>query len=149
MALYIPAAWTMVNNKGSQAEGNRSLSSIMRLPRGGTTKSERANSLARTRPLYSDFQRSGSGSRSQRLLPRNHSVPTNLRPHLPHSSMITLAARAFLPPSVPVARIESLDDSQRRLLVRSLLWKITLPLKEILLSSNGNTSGSDHFLLWK
>jgi hypothetical protein len=32
-------------------------------------KSERAISLARPRPLYSDFQRSGSGSRSQPLFP--------------------------------------------------------------------------------
>jgi hypothetical protein len=28
-------------------------------------------------------------------------------------------------------------------------WKITLPLKAILLSSNGNVSGSGNFLLWK
>jgi hypothetical protein len=51
-------------------------------------------------PLYPIFQRPGSGSRSQRLLPRSHSVPTNLRPRVPHSSSITLAVRAFLPLSV-------------------------------------------------
>ena len=40
-------------------------------------------------------------------------------------------------------------DSRRRLLVRSLLWKITLPLREILLSGNSNASGPCNFLLWK
>jgi hypothetical protein len=40
-------------------------------------------------------------------------------------------------------------DSRRRLLVRSLLWKIALPLKAILLSTNSNASGSCNFLLWK
>jgi hypothetical protein len=58
-------------------------------------KSERAISLARPRPLYSDFQRFGSGSRSQRLLPRNHSAPASPNPRIPHFSTITLAARSF------------------------------------------------------
>jgi hypothetical protein len=40
-------------------------------------------------------------------------------------------------------------DSRRRLLVRSLLWKIALPLKAILLSVNSNASGPCNFLLWK
>jgi hypothetical protein len=41
------------------------------------------------------------------------------------------------------------DDSRRRLLVPSLLWKIALPLKAILLSRKGNASTSGYFLLWK
>jgi hypothetical protein len=40
-------------------------------------------------------------------------------------------------------------ESRRRLLVRSLLWKIALPLKAILLPGNSNASGSCNFLLWK
>jgi hypothetical protein len=40
-------------------------------------------------------------------------------------------------------------DSRRRLLVRSLLWKIALPLKAILRSSNGNARTLGNFLLWK
>jgi hypothetical protein len=40
-------------------------------------------------------------------------------------------------------------DSRRRLLVRSLLWKITLPLKAIVLSGNNNASDPCNFLLWK
>ena len=43
-------------------------------------KSERAISLARPRPLCSDFRRSGSDSRSQRLSSRNHSAPTSDSP---------------------------------------------------------------------
>ncbi len=113
-------------------------------------KSERASSLARPRPPYSDIQRSGSGSGSQRLLPRIHSVPTSRSPRFPHSSTITLAARTFLPPSLFQLPGPSLvADPRRRLLVRSLLWKISLPLKAILLSSNKNARGSHNFLLWK
>jgi hypothetical protein len=40
-------------------------------------------------------------------------------------------------------------DSLRWPLVRFPLWKIALPLKAILLSTNENASGSDKFLLWK
>jgi hypothetical protein len=40
-------------------------------------------------------------------------------------------------------------DSRRRLLVRSLLWKIALPLKAILLSGNSNARGPYNFRLWK
>jgi len=53
------------------------------------------------RPLcVPTFQRSGSGSRSQRLLPRNRLAPANRSPRVPHSSSVPFAARAFLPPSV-------------------------------------------------
>jgi hypothetical protein len=40
-------------------------------------------------------------------------------------------------------------DSRRRLLVRSLLWKIALPLKEILLSGTSSARGPCNFPLWK
>jgi hypothetical protein len=40
-------------------------------------------------------------------------------------------------------------ESRRRLLVCSLLWKIALPLKAILLSGGGNASALENFLLWK
>ena len=69
---------------------------------------------------------------------------------LPHSSMIPFAARASFPPSVssyldrvslPILE----DDCQSAL----SFWKITLPLKQIVLSPNGNDSGSYKFLLWK
>jgi|ERR1700722_12614738 hypothetical protein len=53
MALYIPAAWTMVNNKGSQAEGNRSLSSIMRLPAWGYDQKRKGElSCENSPPLF-------------------------------------------------------------------------------------------------
>jgi hypothetical protein len=76
------------------------------------------------RPLcVPTFQRSGSGSGSQRLLPRSHSAPTNLRPRVPHSSSIPFAARTFLPPSVSScldgASFPTLqDDSKSALSIR-------------------------------
>src|SRR5882757_403035 len=62
-------------------------------------KNERAISLARPRPLDSDFRRSGSASESQLWLSPNHLGLTNLRSHAPRSSKITAAARTCSPPS--------------------------------------------------
>jgi len=85
-------------------------------------KSERAISLARPRPLCSDFRRSGSDSRSQRLSSRNHSAPTSdspcfylilLRSHSLQELLI--AVRLQLPGPSLVA------DSRRPPFVRSLL----------------------------
>jgi hypothetical protein len=62
-------------------------------------QNERAISLARPRPLDSDFRRSGSASGSQLWLSPNHLGLTNLRPLAPRSSQITVAARTCSPPS--------------------------------------------------
>jgi hypothetical protein len=70
------------------------------------TTSERAISLARTRPLSSDIRRPGSGSRSQRLSRQNHSAPAVCSPRIPHSSTITLAVRASHHRPFPVAWTE-------------------------------------------
>ena len=85
-------------------------------------KSERAISLARSRPLSSEFQRSGSGPRSQRLLSWNRSAPTggarvftSLFYDPTRCKSFPSAVRFQLPGSSLVA------DTRRRLLVRSLL----------------------------
>jgi len=113
-------------------------------------KNERAISLARSRPLCSDFRRSGSGSRSQRLLSRIVWHPRAEPVFLPHSSMIPLAARAFLPPSVSSCldrvSLPILEDVCQSALS---FWKISPPLKTIVLSTKENASGSCNFLLWK
>jgi hypothetical protein len=69
---------------------------------------------------------------------------------LPHSSHDRTHCKSFpstvrfqLPGSSLVA------DSRRPLLVRPLLWKISLPLKPIVLSTNANASACSNFLLWK
>jgi hypothetical protein len=84
-----------------------------------------------------------------------HVIPESFGNHEPKPTFTSLfydhtrcknfptAVRLQLPGSSLVA------DSQRRLLVRSLLWKITLPLKAILLSGNTNASGPCNFRLWK
>ena len=103
--------------------------------------------LALSIPIFRDLVRVPDHNACS---PRNHAVPTNSasaftslsHDHTRCKSLLT-AVLLQLPGSSLVA------DSRRRLLVRSLLWKITLPLKEILLSSNGNTRGSKTFSLWK
>jgi hypothetical protein len=64
--------------------------------------------------------------------------------------MIPLAARAFLPPSVSSCldrvSLPILEDDCWSTLS---FWKISLPLKPIVLSPNGNASGSYNFVLWK
>jgi hypothetical protein len=115
-----------------------------------THKSERASSLARPRPLCSDFRRSGSASRSQRLSSRNHSAPTSDSPCFTSLFYDHTHCKSFRPSSVSscVDRV-SLPILEGRRSSALSFWKITLPLKAILLSSNGNASGSGNFLLWK
>jgi hypothetical protein len=88
-----------------------------------THKSERASSLARPRPLCSDFRRSGSDSRSQRLSSRNHSAPTSNSPCF-YLTLLGLHSlqELFQPSSVFQLRGPSLvADSRRPPLVCSLL----------------------------
>jgi hypothetical protein len=115
-----------------------------------THKSERAISLARSRPLYSDFSEIWFGFQITTLVTPESFGTHKLTPAFtslfydhPRCENFPIAAGLQLPGPSLVA------DSRRRLLVRSLLWKITLPLKAILLASNGIHSASGKFLLWK
>ena len=115
-----------------------------------THKSERAISLARSRPLYSDFSEIWFGFQITTLVTPESFGTHELTPafaslfydHTRCKNFPT-AVRLQLPGPSLVA------ESRRRLLVRSLLWKIALPLKAILRFSDGNASGSSNFLLWK
>jgi hypothetical protein len=115
-----------------------------------THKSERAISLARSRPLYSDFSEIWFGFQITTLVTLESFGTHKLTPAFtslfydhPRCKNFPTAAGLQLPEPSLVA------DSRRRLLVRSLLWKIALPLKAILRASNGNASASGKFLLWK
>jgi hypothetical protein len=69
---------------------------------------------------------------------------------LPHSSRDYTRCESF-PTTVrfQLPGLSLVADSLRLLLVRSLLWKITLPLKPIVLLTNTNASAASKFLLWK
>ena len=67
------------------------------------------------------------------------------KPRFPRSSTTHSPQKLFHYPQSPVAFASLVADSLRWRLVRSLLWKITLSLKAILLSTNGNANGSDNF----
>jgi hypothetical protein len=116
-----------------------------------THKSERAISLARTRPLYSDFSEIRFGFQITTLVtPESFGNPratarvfTSFFYDHTRCKNFPAAVRFQLPGLSLVA------ESRRRLSVRSLLWKIALPLKAILLSSDGSASASGNFLLWK
>jgi len=115
-----------------------------------THKSERAISLARSRPLYSDFSEIRFGFQITTLVTPESFGTHELTPAFtslfydhPRCKNFPSAVRLQLPGLSFVA------DSRRRLLVRSLLWKIALPLKPILRSSNGIASALGNFLLWK
>ena len=69
-------------------------------PQAEVIKARRAISLARPRPLCSDFRRSVSASESQLWFSPNHAALTNLRSLVPRSSQITVAARTFSLPSL-------------------------------------------------
>ena len=64
------------------------------------TQSERAISLARSRPLYSDFRRSGSSPDHNACYPRIIRHPGATARGLASLFYDTLAARTFQPPSV-------------------------------------------------
>ena len=69
---------------------------------------------------------------------------------LPHSSYDRTRCKGF--PTAAIFQLPGLSlvsDSRSLLLVRPLLWKITLPLKSIVRCTNANASASSNFLLWK
>ena len=74
--------------------------------RHSTQKNERAISLARPRPLCSDFRRSGSGPDHNACRPESLGTHEP-RPQFPRSSMTTLAAKVFHCHPFPVAWTES------------------------------------------
>jgi hypothetical protein len=102
-----------------------------------------------TSPSLSDFRRSGSAP--------DHNVcrPKSLGAHEPkpatssflqnhsHCESFSLPSFSSYPDrvSLPILR----DDRYSAF----FFWKITLPLKAILLSARGNASGSCNLLLWK
>ena len=63
-------------------------------------QNERAISLARSRPLCSDFRRSGSGSKSQRLSSQSRSAHTSYSPRALRFSYDHTRCKSFSLPSV-------------------------------------------------
>ena len=113
------------------------------------TKNERAISLARPRPLCSDFRRSGSASRHKVCRPESLST-RKLQPAVSSLFHDHTHCKSLLLPSVSSCpdrvSLPILGDDRYSALS---FWKITLPLKAILLSAGGNASGSCDLLLWK
>lgn len=129
------------------------------IPAGLPHKSERAISLAGSRPQLSDFRRSCSAPVSQPIVPRG--LLGARRPKPTPASLLrdNTGCTSF---SVPSTRIQfpeyavSTVSSSLKVRLCSLLGKISLPLNRIILAFFSKASGSRTFcavemacLLWK